>query len=355
MTAPNIVQVANINGEASVVTTLDTTAKIILFNEASSGKVIKLNQIVATNVDGTNSADVTIQLSRAGTTYSIVKTVAVPADSSLVVLSKEIGIYLEEEDAITGFASAAGDLDVTCSYEVIAESENIITTRGLKLYYDPGDDNSYPNSGTTLKDLSPNAYNGTLTSPSFSTEGGGSFAYDGTASNTLDVNIPSFFSSFSTDKITMSTWIYIPTSATWTNTYYGGIFTRGTFAGAHGLWRTSVNNQIAFYCRENESGNAIQSIYNTISRDTWYHVVGVWDNGTYLYVNGSLVDNDSDTLGLGTVEDTADFTIGSIVAAGGSNGNAFEGKQTLHMIYDRALSATEIARNYNAQKGRFGL
>jgi len=39
----------------------------------------------------------------------------------------------------------------------------------------------------------------------------------------------------------------------------------------------------------------------------------------------------------------------------GGNSYAFQGKIAVVQMYNRALSATEISQNYNAQKSRFGL
>ena len=47
-------------------------------------------------------------------------TVSVPADASLVVLSKDTALYLEENDTIRLTASANGDLQAICSYEEIS-------------------------------------------------------------------------------------------------------------------------------------------------------------------------------------------------------------------------------------------
>ena len=70
----------------------------LLANSASSGKVFKVNTILVSNVDGSNSADATIMYYNDGSnTRSIYcTTVAVPADSTLVALDKNSVIYLEE-------------------------------------------------------------------------------------------------------------------------------------------------------------------------------------------------------------------------------------------------------------------
>ena len=117
MAAPNIVNVATITGK-SAVQAIGTSAAAIVTNSASSGKVFKVNALYVSNVDGTNAATVNVDLFRSSTAYHIAKTISVPADSTLDVISK--AIYLEEGDALRLTASVASDLEAVCSYEEIS-------------------------------------------------------------------------------------------------------------------------------------------------------------------------------------------------------------------------------------------
>mgnify|MGYP000986494625 FL=1 len=124
MAAPNIVNVSTITGKSATVALTSTSATTLVSNAASSGKVFKINMIQVANVDGVNAADVTVDMHSAasggGTAYSLVATVSVPADSSLVALDKGTSVYLEEDRSITATASAANDLEVIVSYEEIS-------------------------------------------------------------------------------------------------------------------------------------------------------------------------------------------------------------------------------------------
>jgi hypothetical protein len=92
MAAPNIVNVSTITGKSATVALSTTSATTLVSNAASSNAVYKINMIQVANVDGTNAADITIDVHSAasggGTAYSLVSTVSVPADASLVVLDK---------------------------------------------------------------------------------------------------------------------------------------------------------------------------------------------------------------------------------------------------------------------------
>jgi len=130
MANPNIVAVATIKGEsvgfnmaANVTTTLLTV---------SADVVLKVNRISCANVDGTNSANLDLLVTKANFTsagvtnfdtsgsFYLAKTISVPADATLVVL--DTPIYLMEGDILKGGTAATGDLDLIVSYEVINDA-----------------------------------------------------------------------------------------------------------------------------------------------------------------------------------------------------------------------------------------
>jgi hypothetical protein len=114
MTAPNILSLTTINGKTAVLA-ITTSATNIVSNAGASGKVLKINALWISNVDGTNSADVTIDLYRSSTAYRIASTVPVAADATVQFFDKPV--YLEEGDALRLTASADNDLEGLCSYE----------------------------------------------------------------------------------------------------------------------------------------------------------------------------------------------------------------------------------------------
>jgi len=124
MTAPNIVGVTTITGKTAAFSLADTSATTILNNAANSGKVFKVNTIIVANDDGSSSADITVhyypQDDAGGTGIQIANTIAVAADSTLVLIDKASSFYLEEDRSLTATASAGGDLNVILSYEEIS-------------------------------------------------------------------------------------------------------------------------------------------------------------------------------------------------------------------------------------------
>lgn len=117
MAAPNIVNVATITGKTAV-QAVGTSATAIVTNSSGSNKVFKVNALYVSNIDGTNNAEVNVDIFRSSTAYHIAKTVVVPADATLDVISK--AIYLEEGDSLRLTANLANDLEAVCSYEEIS-------------------------------------------------------------------------------------------------------------------------------------------------------------------------------------------------------------------------------------------
>ena len=120
MAAPNIVNVATITGKSAGLA-VTTSATAIVTNAVSSGKVFKINSLIIANVNGTTAADITADVYKNQTTaFRIAFTISVPADATLVLISKDTSIYLEENDSIRLTSSANSILEALCSFEEIS-------------------------------------------------------------------------------------------------------------------------------------------------------------------------------------------------------------------------------------------
>lgn len=124
MAAPNIVNVATITAKTAYATPSNTSANVLLANAASSGKVFKVNMIIAANVDGTSAYDATVSVNTAaagsGTSYPLASTVSIPPDASLIVSDKSTSFYLEEDKSIVVTSSTASKIAYTVSYEELS-------------------------------------------------------------------------------------------------------------------------------------------------------------------------------------------------------------------------------------------
>ena len=123
MANPNIVAVTTIYGTTTYYTPTGTTAVVLLANAASSGKVYKINQIVAANTTGT-AANTTVAVNSAaagsGTSYSVAGAISVPANASLIVTDKTTAIYLEEDKSIVVTSGTSSAITYTVSYEELS-------------------------------------------------------------------------------------------------------------------------------------------------------------------------------------------------------------------------------------------
>ena len=119
MATPNIVNVATINAK-NATALLDGTSRTEAI-DVPAEKIAKINTILVANVDGTNAADITIEVSvDNGSNYvKIANTISVPADATLSFL--ENPIYLDETDILAVTASANSDLTYFVSYEEITD------------------------------------------------------------------------------------------------------------------------------------------------------------------------------------------------------------------------------------------
>ena len=242
-------------------------------------------------------------------------------------------------------------------------SLNGLVTDELVLALDAGRTLSYSGNGTTWTDLSGNSNNGTLTNgPTFSSDNFGSIVFDGTNDFvTLGTQINS---DITTTDVTISFWAYIDSTAAdevfvsmeslalnqpliiWYDT--GSTYeVQNTGVGDVG---GGSNNVITTAVTDASSEKRFTTSNNALSANTWYNIAVVLDvtnNEFYTYINGveeaKWVSNNTSG---GIKSTTNDFRIG-----GGSP--YLDGRISQFLVYTQALTASEVAQNYNALKGRY--
>jgi hypothetical protein len=124
MANPNLASASSVLVGNALIRLTSTSATQVVSNAASSGKAYLLDSLIVSNVDGTNAADITIDLfasaTNTGTATKLAHTVTVPADATLIVISKENPISLMEAQSIYATASAADDLHVIASWKELS-------------------------------------------------------------------------------------------------------------------------------------------------------------------------------------------------------------------------------------------
>ena len=125
MANPNLVNVTSIHGkiDGHALTTdaiSDSGSAVIV---CGADQLYKINSIIVANVDGSSSVNIDVAVSLSGDArFYLAKTVALPADSTLVVVGKDSPIYLEEGDELEARASAASDAELVVSYEILNDA-----------------------------------------------------------------------------------------------------------------------------------------------------------------------------------------------------------------------------------------
>lgn len=119
MAAPNLKQPVTITGKTATYNCTATLA-VALSNAAASGKVLKVNTVRAANIDTSLNIAFDLTVYRGSTHSYIASAITIPVASTLIALSKEEYIYLEEGDAIYAKSGVAGKIDLTIGYEEIA-------------------------------------------------------------------------------------------------------------------------------------------------------------------------------------------------------------------------------------------
>lgn len=124
MAAPNIVTISSLLGKTSTVYLTTTSPTPVLNNPASSGKVLRVILLRAVNVDGSNAADVTVNLyseeNLGGTATELIQAKQVAINTNLDVLDRNSTVYLEENRSIGATASAGNDIKIIAVYEEIS-------------------------------------------------------------------------------------------------------------------------------------------------------------------------------------------------------------------------------------------
>lgn len=213
-----------------------------------------------------------------------------------------------------------------------------IVTSGLVLSLDAADKNSYPGSGTTWFDVSGNGNGATLTNgPTFNAANGGSIAFDGTDDYANTASSNSF--AFGTGNFTLECWIYPENLSGYLHML--ALPTQSTLA------LKAFLGVIYFYTPTYDTYLQIPSW--TLTLNAWNHVVFKRESSVgYGYLNGTLKGSKASF--------TNNFTAQILNIHNGNPGSEFSAcKIASARIYNKALSDSEIAQNYNSTKTRFGL
>jgi hypothetical protein len=213
-----------------------------------------------------------------------------------------------------------------------------IVTDSLMLFLDAANSKSYPGSGTSI----------------FNLVGNNTHVLSGGAAYTVLNGVQCF-------DCSVSGYYIAPTSANQTlptsgYTYVAWARMKSSNAEWRTLWRTTPDDHpilvesggVALGMYDNNGTGFNNSGYNTTPiYETWcqWTVVGSVASGSTFYINNNQVGS--------TVAQSAGGNIHNSIGSGGGS-QAF-GHVATAMLYNRILSVSEIAQNFQALRGRYGV
>ena len=234
-----------------------------------------------------------------------------------------------------------------------------VVVNNLIVNYDMANFISYSGSGNTINNLIQSSFGATVggyisnSPPVYSSNNKGYLTFSSATGSSCFGTFPHFGSTLST--FTLEAWYYLTAlpaantvQALITQQFTGGgkiNFSLG-FNGARGSGAADGKINGGFYDTTWQLTDGF-----TPSINTWYQSVVTYDGTTIIqYTNGAQIGSTAPTapsLGTGT-----NF---NYLMRRWDDPNFIDGRLAIARIYNRALTANEVLKNYLANKGRFGL
>ena len=269
-----------------------------------------------------------------------------PGTRGIVYPSQPIptAIYWKYDTNPAGISRPANVLPIPPITLYASARPTTYVTGGLLFFLDAGNAASYPGTGSTWADLAGSGLTTTLYgSPTYSSANGGYISFSPGNGH---------YGQTSASLATLSSW----SLEVWH--YYTATNTGGAPCILTEVWNSTPIN---FTLGAATSTAALQAGYfnggwytTTVSYSLpsvgWYHIVGTYDGTNLkLYVNNVLTQTSSSTTA------SVSSALGIRFMRRWDLGDYWGGYLAIVRIYNRALSATEVATNYSGNKARFGL
>lgn len=258
--------------------------------------------------------------------------------------SKPVAFCISAYNGTTSYMASSTNKNATLGS---CGTTGLVTT-GLVLHLDAGEATSYPASGTTWYDLSGSGNNATMYgSVPFSTDTvpmfdfatvSGASAYLASLGFTFNSNMVATTGDFS-----FSTWIKNPPAS-------GAV---GLFANAGSAdgYRFGPHTTGAYWLIGPTYKESTLLFGTTLNSGIWYNVVVVFSrtsNSISTYLNGVFKANDT----FPSPQTAFTSYVPGLVRSGCCS--LYTGKLSTFSVYNKALTASEIASNYSWTKARYG-
>jgi len=212
-------------------------------------------------------------------------------------------------------------------------------------------------SATTIRSVNGNRNISILNGPEFHNSRGGTYQLDGT---------DDYFSIVENGSVPVANFPMSISCWFKTTSSHGGIYMQTSVPSSSTVASISLSiNSVLFssFVYKVRSGNTSERLYDssvTVVDGDWHNAVGVSSssNNHKLYIDGNLID--SGTTDIGSMSTHLTSVIGCQYDYDPRRGGValyafFDGDISRVSIYNKALTATEVARNFNATRHRFGV
>lgn len=235
------------------------------------------------------------------------------------------------------------DTDILSNYNTNRANYDIFITTNTILHLDAGLTSSYPGSGTTWYDLSNQSNDSTLSNVTYNSGNSGYLLFNGTNSQ----------GSLTSSKYNVT---YLGKTV-FVAAYLSSHMSLNTFRAFEGS--SAGNRNFNFYLHRDISGNyklhysaggvgGFSSNLTSFTPGIWFTtaVTQTTDNLTTYYYNGSPSGTDTNVF--------SQYLSGTTENVGRAD-NFWDGRLSVVAIYKTALSSSDILKNHNSIKNRFGI
>jgi hypothetical protein len=120
MTAPNLYNITAVTGK-TLTFQVTTTRATMVTNPENSGLSLRINVLFVTNVSSTNSnGTFTVDFYRNSSSTKIANKNIVEPGNTVVVITKDTSIYLEEGDSMGIIGTTNNTMHALLTYEIVA-------------------------------------------------------------------------------------------------------------------------------------------------------------------------------------------------------------------------------------------
>lgn len=224
----------------------------------------------------------------------------------------------------------------------------LLYTDGLVYWYDAANVRSFVGTGNTLYSL-PNGSDMTITNGYSISGSGATIGISLSGANAYTLTQTNLYSQFPTSSTSMFIWAYSVGS--------GNIVSELGQTTINTGWHDSnieisSSGVVSMSVWHGSLTNVVRS--SALSFNTWYHLGWTYDGTTFTgFVNGSPIGNTTFTRSRNGSANY--YTIGATESTNMGTNAYWQGTFSNFVVYNRALSNTEVKQIFYATKRRFGL